>query len=65
MGLVLRTLGWGMVVLVGGGVYFFQVHGAHGAFHAFYDTGHGAGDLAHGHGCLDPGCDGVDAAAES
>ena len=43
--------------------YFFQVHGAHGAFHAFYDTRHGAGDLTHRHGCLDPGCDGVDAAA--
>lgn len=49
----------------GVGVYLFQIHGAHGAFHAFYDAGHGAGDLAHGDGCLDPGCDGVDAAAES
>lgn len=65
MGLVLGALRWEWSFWGVKGVYFFQVHGAHGAFHAFYDASHGAGDLAHGHGCLDPGCDGVDAAAES
>ena len=44
---------------------FFQVHGAHGAFHAFHDSRHGTGDLAHCDGCLDTGSDGVDAGAEA
>lgn len=48
-----------------GCVYLFEIHGAHGAFHAFDDAGHGAGDLAHGDGCLDAGGDGVDAAAQA
>ena len=43
----------------------FEVHGAHGALHAFYDSGHGAGDLAHGDGGLDARGDGIDAGAEA